>query len=196
MTLKQQAKEKIKGKIGILFLIMLVNGLIISLASLIPVVGTIVGSFVLAPAFSIAIINIYLKIAANDVKPEIGDLFKNMNQWWQAFKVIFFTGLFTGLWSLLFYIPGIIKAISYSQAMYIAAENPEIGALEAINRSKALMNGHKMELFMLMLSFIGWIILGAFTFGLLYIWLLPYMQTTMALFYKNLTAAPQETPEA
>ena len=53
------AKEQIKGKIGILFLIMLVNGLIISLASLIPVVGTIVGSFVLAPAFSIAIINIY-----------------------------------------------------------------------------------------------------------------------------------------
>lgn len=198
MTLKQMkelAKGKIKGKIGILFLIMLVNGLIVSLASAIPVVGSLVGAFVIAPAFSIAIINIYLSIAANDAyAPELGDLFNHMKQFWLAFKVTFFTGLFAFLWSLLFYIPGIIKALSYSQAMYIAAENPEIGALEAINRSKAMMEGHKMELFKLMLSFIGWIILGMFTLGILYIWLMPYMNTTMALFYKNLTAG--QAPEA
>ncbi len=195
--MKELAKQKISGKIGILFLIMLVNGLIISLASVIPVVGTVVGSFVIAPAFSLAIVSIYLNIAANDAyKPELGDLFKSMQQFWLAFKVTFFVGLFTTLWSMLFYIPGIIKAISYSQAMYIAAENPGIGALEAINRSKAMMNGHKMELFKLMLSFIGWIILGAFTFGLLYIWLVPYMSTTMAIFYKNLTAGQAPTEEA
>ena len=198
MTLKQMkelAKAKIKGKIGILFLIMLVNGLIISLASCIPVVGQVVGSFVIAPAFSLAVVIIYLKIAADDAyAPELAELFNHVKQFWLAFKVMFFTGLFTALWSLLFYIPGIIKALSYSQAMYIIAENPEIGALEAINRSKAMMEGHKMELFTLMLSFIGWIILGMFTFGLLYIWLMPYMNTTMALFHKNLTAgqAPSE----
>lgn len=200
MTLKQMkelAKAKIKGKIGILFLIMLVNGVIISLASCIPVVGQVVGAFVLAPAFSLAVVNIYLNIAANDAyKPEVGDLFKNVNDFWLAFKVTFFTGLFTALWSLLFYIPGIIKAFSYSQAMYIAAQNPKIGALEAINQSKAMMEGHKMELFKLMLSFIGWAILGTFTFGILYIWLIPYMNTTMALFHKNLNPTPVEEAAA
>ena len=199
MTLKQMkelAKAKIKDKIGILFLIMLVNGLIVSLASAIPVVGSLVGAFVLTPAFNLAIVIIYLKIAADDAyAPEIAELFNYVKQFWLAFKVTFFTGLFTALWSLLFYIPGIIKALSYSQAMYIIAENPEIGALEAINRSKAMMEGHKMELFKLMLSFIGWIILGMFTFGILYIWLMPYMNTTMALFYKNLTAG-EATEEA
>ena len=63
-----------------------------------------------------------------------------------------------------------------------------------IKLDAALMDGHKMELFKLMLSFIGWIILGMFTFGLLYIWLIPYMNTTIALFYQQLTAAPQEDP--
>lgn len=189
--MKELAKQKIKGKIGILFLIMLVNGIIISLASFIPVVGSLVGTFVIAPAFTIAVINVYLNIVTNDAyKPEVGDLFKNFSDFWLAFKVTFFTGLFTFLWSLLLYVPGIIKAISYSQAMYIAAENPNIGALEAINRSKAMMEGHKMELFVLALSFLGWAILGAFTFGILYIWLVPYMNTTLALFYKNLTPAP------
>lgn len=185
--IKALAKEKIKGKIGILFLIMLVNGLIISVASMIPVVGSIVGTFVIGPAFSIAIINVYLNLAeSSEYRPEIGDLFKDFDKFWLAFKVTFFTGLFTMLWMCLFYVPGIIKAFSYSQSMYIAAENPNIGALEAITRSRKMMDGHKMELFLLGLSFIGWAILGAFTLGILYIWLVPYMYTSMAIFHNSI----------
>lgn len=113
----------------------------------------------------------------------------------------FLANLFTSLWSLLFVVPGIIKACSYSQALYIIAEDPEIGALEAINRSKAMMDGHKMEYFVLGLSFIGWNLLACLTFGILYIWLIPYMQTTMANFYnsiKPVVAAPvcEEIPES
>ena len=72
-------------------------------------------------------------------------------------------GLFTFLWSLLFIIPGIIASLSYSMALYIKMENPEIGALEAIKMSQKITDGHKLEIFLLPLSFIGWFILGIVT---------------------------------
>jgi uncharacterized membrane protein len=69
---------------------------------------------------------------------------------------------------------------------YIALDNPELSATEVINKSKTMMNGHKLDFFILGLSFIGWIILIPFTFGLLSLWLVPYMQVTYANFYNSL----------
>jgi len=190
VALKEQAKQQIKGNIGVLFVITLIVAAVSGLPNLIPVVGTVAMIFVVTPAFSIATVIIYLKLTQG-VKPEIAELFAHFNKFWGAFKVTFFVGLFTGLWSLLFVIPGIVKAFSYSMAMYILAENPEIGALEAINRSKAMMNGHKMELFVLELSFIGWHLLGAITFGIAYIWVIPYMSATVANFYNKIKNQPE-----
>ena len=70
--------------------------------------------------------------------------------------------------------------------MYILAENPGISPMEAIKRSKEMMQGHKMEYFLLVLSFFGWALLAPFTLGILCIWLLPYMQATMANYYRSL----------
>ena len=184
-TLKEAAKSQIKGNIGILFVLSLIIGLVGGLVGCIPVIGSIASAVVLVPAFSLAMIYIYLNLI-DGVKPEVKDLFAHIQEFWGAFKVTFLVSLFTGLWSMLFFIPGIVKACSYSQAMYILAENPGIGAREAINRSKAMMEGHKMEYFILGLSFIGWAIVGSFTFGILYIWLIPYMNATFANFYANL----------
>jgi uncharacterized membrane protein len=185
VTLKTKAKEQIKGNIGVLFVITLLVGLIAGGANAIPVVGSIASVFVVTPAFSLAVVMIYLNMTAG-MKPEIGDLFSQFSSFWDSFKVTFLVGLFTALWSLLFVIPGIVKAFSYSQAMYIMAENPGIGALEAINRSKAMMDGHKMEYFVLQLSFIGWHLLGTFTFGIAYIWIVPYISATAANFYNSI----------
>ena len=186
--LKAMAKEQIRGKLGILFLIYLIIFGISFLAgfvlALIPG-GGLVASIIITPAFSISLIRVYLSLA-NGVTPEAKDSFSGFDDFWSAFKVTFLVGLFTFLWSLLFVIPGIIKAFSYSQAMNIVAENKGMSALEAINRSKAMMEGHKLDLFILSLSFIGWEILASFTFGILYIWLLPYMQATMINFYNDL----------
>ena len=66
-----------------------------------------------------------------------------------------------------------------------------MGALEAINRSKAMMNGHKMDLFVLQLSFIGWHLLGAFTFGIAYVWITPYISATTANFYNSIKNQPE-----
>ena len=187
--LKAKAKEQIKGNIGILFVIMLIIGAVSAVANVIPVAGSIAAAIVLIPAFSIATVIIYLKLT-NGVKPEISELFQHFNKFWASFKVTFFVGLFTMLWSLLLYIPGIIKGLSYSMSMYILAENPDMPALEAIDRSKKMMNGHKMELFVLMLSFIGWYLLCMITFGIASIYVVPLMSATMANFYNSIKGEP------
>jgi uncharacterized membrane protein len=187
--LKAKAKEQIKGNIGILFVIMLIGSLISGVAAMIPIAGYFATAIVIAPAFNIALFIIFLKLA-DGVKPEIAELFQHFNKFWASFKVLFFTGLFTMLWSLLLYIPGIIKALSYSMSMYILAENPDMPALEAIDRSKKMMNGHKMELFVLMLSFIGWYLLCMITFGIASIYVVPLMSATMANFYNNIKGEP------
>ena len=183
-TLKANAKVQIKGKIGILFVIYLIMAAIATVASFIPGVGSLAYTVVLGPAFALALVKIFLGLA-DGVEPSIKALFGEFNHFWAAFKVTFLVGLFTYLWSLLLVIPGIIKAISYSQAMYVLAENPEIGAREAINRSKAMMNGHKMEYFLLMLSFIGWFLLCAITFGIACIWVIPYITAAETNFYNS-----------
>lgn len=183
-TLKSSAKEQIKGKIGILFLISLLASLITGAVSAVPLVGTIAG-LLLSGAFSLAMIQIYMNLGYGR-RPEVGDLFSQMRNILPAFCTQFLVGLFTFLWSLLLFVPGIIMGCAYSQAMYILADDPGIGPMEAIRRSKEMMEGHKMEYFVLCLSFYGWALLGAFTLGILYIWLIPYMQATLTNYYKYL----------
>jgi len=93
-------------------------------------------------------------------------------------------GLFVFLWSLLFVIPGIIKAISYSMSQYLLADCPNVTARDALKLSMRMMKGHKGEFFVLYLSFIGWGILTALTAGILGIFYTgPYLQSTFAAYY-------------
>lgn len=94
------------------------------------------------------------------------------------------TGIFTALWSLLFIIPGIIAAYRYRQALYLLLDHPEMGIMECIRESKRLMVGHKAELFILDLSFIGWALLSIIPFVSVYT--LPYTESTYALYYSML----------
>lgn len=96
-------------------------------------------------------------------------------------------GIFTSLGLILFIIPGIIIALSYSMVYYVFAENKEITATGVLKRSKDLMNGYKMDYFLFCLSFVGWILLGILTFGILYIWLFPYIITAQAVYYDELS---------
>uniref|UniRef100_UPI00403F1F43 DUF975 family protein n=1 Tax=Candidatus Enterococcus willemsii TaxID=1857215 RepID=UPI00403F1F43 len=99
--------------------------------------------------------------------------------------------LFTFLWSLLLIIPGIIKSYAYSQANYIFYETYENTGevpryLDTITASRQIMDGHKGQLFLLDLSFIGWHFLCWLTLGIGYIWLNPYIYATKSIFYANL----------
>ena len=91
--------------------------------------------------------------------------------------------LYTLLWTLLFIVPGIIKGLAYSLTPFIVKDNPQLSPNEAINLSMKMMKGHKFDLFYLYLSFIGWILLAMLTLGIGLLWVIPYMQTSMAAFY-------------
>lgn len=183
-TLKSMAKQQIKGNVLTFFLISLVVAIISFGLSFIPYVGSI-GTYVCSCAFSLSFCIIFLNMTKG-IKTSFGDMFKGFSDLWSAIKVNFLMALFIMLWSLLFYIPGIVKSYSYSMAPYILAENPGMGAREAINRSKQMMNGHKMELFVIHLSFIGWMLLSCLTCGILMIWVTPYMSATVANFYNSI----------
>ena len=91
--------------------------------------------------------------------------------------------IYTALWTFLFIIPGIVKSFSYSMVPYIMAENPNISPNQAINISCRMTKGHKFQIFLLDLSFIGWYILGAFAFGIGTLFVMPYHRATMAQMY-------------
>jgi len=92
-------------------------------------------------------------------KPQVGDVFSQLPRFIDGFCMQFLMGLYTFLWALLFVIPGIIKAHAYRMTPFILAENPGMKPSRAIEKSKTMMNGHKMDLFSLRLSFIGWSLL-------------------------------------
>ncbi|AXQ77953.1 DUF975 family protein [Streptococcus chenjunshii] len=103
--------------------------------------------------------------------------------------------IFIYLWSLLFTIPGLIKTYSYALSTYIVKDDLEQGrpmsATSAITKSRQLMDGHKWDLFVLELSFLGWQILASLTLGIGYIWLTPYISATYAAFYDDLVQNQQ-----
>lgn len=189
--LKAQAKEQLRGKIGILIAVTLVIGAITGvatfLASFIPGVGLAV-SIIVTPAFALSTVRIYLMVVRGGT-PEVKNCFDGFDDFFSAFKVTLLVGIYTFLWSLLFIIPGIVKGYSYSMAMYVLADNKGKSARECIAESKAMMEGHKMELFVLDLSFIGWYLLCSLTCGLAALYVAPLLNATHANVYETIKPA-------
>ena len=179
-VLKQNAKEIISDSIWILLIINIIIGAVSFFIGLIPVIGIL--SMLTGLYTMYLTTNLYLNLTRG-IKPKLEDVFKYLEKSPKGMLVGFLVGLFTALWSMLLVIPGIIMGLAYSQAMYIHIENPNLSAMECIRRSKEIMRGHKGELFVLHLSFIGWALLTPFTFGLINIYLIPYTLATLANFY-------------
>lgn len=186
--IKAQAKEQLRGKVGMFFLVSLIVYAISFALAFIPIVG-VIGTYIIMPPLSVGMIMIYLDVTYGD-NVDIATLFKGFNMLGKSIALFLLILLFTMLWSLLFVIPGIIKGYSYSMAFYILAENPDMTAREALNESKLIMNGHKMDFFVLQLSFILWMLLITVTFGIAAIYVQPYMQLTMTNFYHNIKRQP------
>ena len=184
--LKRQAKEALKGNYGITIALMLLYSVLISALSYTGVGGLFIG------VFSVGYVSVFVKLIRAQ-KPEIKDLFCGCtSNFANNFVAGLLISIFTTLWSLLFIIPGIIKSYSYSMTYYILNDNPGMSGNDAITESRKMMNGHKMELFLLQLSFIGWILLSVLTFGILLLYVIPYMQAATTAFYEALK--PEQTP--
>lgn len=201
---KKQALEALKGKWGLAvlatFVLFLINTVVPSIiqipfggfnaeeSSLTANVVSIIVSLILIP-FSFAFYWFFLSIARLD-KPEISDLFTVYADVKNSLKLIGATilvSIFVFLWSLLLLIPGIIKSLAYSQYYFVLRDHPEYSITEAITESRKLMDGYKWKYFLLNLSFIGWGILAIITLGIGFLWLIPYITTSLAAFYDKVT---------
>lgn len=201
--LKQQAKAQLKGNLGMLFVVLLVYVLVCLAVSLIggfvfskvPVLLYVV-TYAVVPPIVIGYYMVYLDTTYGE-KPQVATLFRPYKECWlQSVLLNILVAIFTFLWSLLLIVPGIIKSFSYSQATFILAENPSMTAKEAIDESKLIMDGHKMELFVLYLSFIPWILLCYVTLGIALIYVTPYMTLTITNFYHNVKRQSAPVVEA
>ena len=101
-------------------------------------------------------------------------------------KTLFSYNIKIALWSLLFGIPGIIKALEFTMVPYILAENPNIDKARAFEISKATTKGEKWNIFVFLLSFLGWVLLGMVTCGLAILYLEPFMAAAYAELYQKL----------
>lgn len=107
-------------------------------------------------------------------------------KWLKIFIVTLLVGIFIFLWSLLFIIPGIVATYAYTWAVILVIDK-DMEPKEAIKESKSIMKGYKWDYFVFELSFFGWILLSIFTFGILFIWLVPYIMVANILYYEALT---------
>lgn len=103
-------------------------------------------------------------------------------------KVMFMKNLFIFLWSLLFVIPGIYKAYQYRMVDYLMSENPYMTYQRALELSRQMTDGEKFNIFILELSFFGWLFLGALACGIGVFFVNPYIEATFAELYAALRA--------
>lgn len=196
-VLRNQAYEALRGKwtpavvTSLVFCILL--GVAVSLSrvnALLYLIAYLGGASIVAIGMLYACWDLFTK----GTLPEAGALFAPFKQYARTVGAVLLVFVYTLLWTLLLVIPGIIKAYSYSMTFYILRENPEMTAGDAITASQKMMDGHKMDLFLLSLSFIGWAILASITFGIGYLWLIPYIYTAYAAFYETLKKDTSVTP--
>jgi uncharacterized membrane protein len=185
--LKTDAKAQLKGKWGMAILAFIIYNVVAGLPSAIPYVGFVI-SIVISGPMALGFMGFYLNVKRGG-ETALESLFDGFKNFLPAFLTQLLIGIFTFLWSLLLIIPGIIKSISYSQALFILFDNPEMRALDAITLSRKMMDGYKGKYFILQLSFIGWGLLCLLTLGIGFLWLAPYVVTSSANFYDDVKAA-------
>lgn len=180
--LKYRARMALSGKWGSAILAMVIFVLVGMGCGIIPVIGAVILMPPLQLGFTIFYIRFY-RYGETDME----NLFKGFDMFGKVIALYWLSQLYVFLWSLLFIVPGIVASYRYSQAMLILYDNPEITASEALRRSKVMMQGNKMTLFILDLSFLGWFILSVFPgFYIGFLWSMPYHFVTRIAFYDNL----------
>ena len=191
---RQQMKAMAKAQLGnqifgntwlIAVVVVVIQTAISYLVNAVPGIGQI-ASLLLAGPVSFGVAAMFLKQTRTGEKMDIGDIFNGFrDDFSNTFLIGLMTFVFTFLWSLLFVIPGIVKSYSYSMAMYVKVDHPDYDWKQCIDESQRMMQGHKGELFVLDLSFLGWMIIGACC-GVGTLWVNAYMAAAHSQFYENL----------
>jgi uncharacterized membrane protein len=153
------------------------------------ILGTLI-TWVLAGPMIMGMTKIFLHVYHKEPY-ELGQLFEGFKDFSRCASAYLLILLYVILWMLLLIVPGIIAGLGYSMTFFILAENPTLPASEAMRQSKAMMMGHKTDLFMLGLSFIGWAILATIPFGIGWLWLESYIYAAVTIFYHKIKGAEE-----
>lgn len=188
---KMRASDSLDGIRGTLVIIYLAYTLIIAVISLIflvPVAGYYIAAIIFLivdgpflVGFSVVALSVIRSGTA-----ETNMLFEGFNNFGRAIIAFLTTNLLVLCWTLLLVVPGIIKSFAYSQTYFILADFDDLSVSEARRLSEEIMRGNKWRLFVLNLSFIGWMLLGIISLGIGFLWIMPYMDATRAAFYDEL----------
>ncbi len=186
MEIKQRAKATFLNDYGISIGAFVLFWLVGAAAT---AVSFGLGSLLIVPPLMVGYCSFVLRIYKGE-NGDIGDMFANgFSNYGRNLGGMLWMELFVFLWSLLFMIPGIIKALAYSMTPFILADCPNVRATDAIKLSMRMTHGHKGGIFVMCLSFIGWWILSGLTFGILQILFVgPYTSTSFAGLYVDLKA--------
>lgn len=187
-AIKANAKAQLGNNLfGNTWLMALVVGLVYSV--IIGAAGmTYAGIIILVGPMGIGLASVFLSLARGDGEVRLERMFTDgfSQQFGRNLLLGLLRGLFTALWSMLFVVPGIVKHYAYSMSFYIAADHPEYTWNQCMDASKRMTAGHKGELFVLDLSFIGWFFVGALCLGVGSLWVTPYYNASWANYYDAL----------
>lgn len=175
----QYAKEKVSANWGMAILAFVIYIVVSSLLSFVPF-----GSIILTGPLVLGLSIWSLNILRND-EFDLESLFAGFNNFAKALGTYLLMVLLIILWSLLFIIPGIVKSLAYSQVIFILADEPEIGAMDALRKSEAMMKGNKTKYFLLGLILGLLAIACIFTLGIGFLFLFPVSKVAMAKFYEE-----------
>lgn len=203
--LKEQALATLRGKwwsfVGLTFLYMLLVGIASgatqfgeiftgSSFSTLALIMTSSGCLltILAIPLQYGYYVAYLNSSRQDLPADINDLFLGYKRFWQVLGTMLLMVLAVMAGFILFIVPGVILCFAYAMVPFVLHDYPELSCTEVLAKSRMMMKGHKWELFVLGLSFIGWMILGALTLFIGYLWLVPYLGMTEVKFYEKIRA--------
>lgn len=181
--LRADAREALKGKWGLAIGGYFIYYLIIMLMQSVPFMG-FVASILLSGPLMLGVSLFSITLARKE-EAKIEQLFQGFNDFGRALASYLLMCIFIFLWLLLLIVPGIIKALAYSQTFYILLEDREIQPMDALKKSEKMMNGYKMDMFLLGLYFFLLAILCLLTLGIGFLWLFPYMHLTFTNFYEK-----------
>ena len=130
----------------------------------------------------------FFRMNAQNPKAGVGLIGEGFGSYGHVFVTLLLRDLLIALWSLLLIIPGIIKSYSYQMVPYIIKDRPDLSSGQVLKLSSQMMQGNKMQAFIMDLSFIGWFLLGTVTFGLAAVfWATPYYECSKAALYLELS---------
>lgn len=191
-SIRAEARNRLSGNWGQPIGVFAIYLLITVVLQNIPFIGPIALIFITGPlALGLAIY--FLNFLKNE-ESNLNQLFEGFKNYGGVLVTYLLYSIYILLWTLLFIIPGIIAQMKYSQVWFIMAEDSEISGNDALMKSKKMMDGFKMQYFLLALSFFGWILLAMLTCGIGLLWVIPYMQTSYAKFYEALKEHHAQNP--